>query len=153
MAAPKRAVARMAWRHGLTKKDVQWQQWESAVELDGVVPTGTRIILQWRSATGAALEKYGCGLLYRNERVYAVDHDPNSQHTNKVGKGRPYHGQRIGPGTHEHTWSEDGMGYAEPLPDFTDFSALFRYFCDKANLRVEGGFEPPSSEQLTLDLI
>lgn len=150
MTAPKRAVARMGWRHGLTKKDVQWWEWDSAVELNGIVPVGTRVIVQWRPTTGAALEKYSCGLLYKNERVFAVDFNPNSQHTNKVGKGRPYFGKRFGPGTHEHTWSEDGIGYAEPLPDFLDFGTLFSYFCDKTNLSVEGGFKAPPSVQLNL---
>lgn len=153
MALPKRTVARLNWRHGLTKKDVQWWEWESAVELEGTIPEGTRAIVQWRPAVGAALEKYSCGLLYRNERVYAVDFDPNGQHTNKVGKGRPYFTKRFGPGTHEHTWSEDGIGYAEPLVDFVDFAALFRYFCDKANLKVEGGFKAPPSVQLPLLLL
>ena len=103
MASHKQAMTRMTWRHGIAKKDVQWWEWGSAIEIAGVVHTGTRVIMQWRPAVGAALEKYNCVLLYRNERVYAVDYDLNSQHTNKVGKGRPYYGQRIGPGTHEHT--------------------------------------------------
>jgi len=153
MAAPKQAATAIVWRHGLSKKDVQWWKWESAVELGGMFPEGTRVILQWRPAVCSAQEKYGCVLLYRNERVYGIDFHPDGQHSNKFGQGRPYFGQRIGPGTHEHTWSEDGDGYAEPLTDFKDFSALFLYFCDKANLTVEGGFKAPPSEQLNLTLL
>lgn len=143
----------MVWRHGLAKKDVQWWKWESAVELEGMIPEGTRVIIQWRPAVGAAQEKYGCVLIYRNERVFGVDFHPDGQHTNKVGRGRPYFGKRIGPGTHEHTWSHDGDGYAEPLPDFQDLANLFEYFCKKATLMVEGGFRSPPSEQLNLPLL
>ncbi|MDP2834735.1 MAG: hypothetical protein Q8Q28_15820 [Pseudomonadota bacterium] len=143
----------MTWRHGLSKKDVQWWKWESAIGLGGVFTEGTRVIVQWRPAVGAAQVKINCGIFYRNERVHALDVDQDGQHTNKVGQGRPLFGQRIGPGTHEHTWSEGGYGYAEPLPDFTGFSALFAYFCDKANLEVKGGFKAPPSEQLNLPLL
>lgn len=149
----KRAVTPMDWRHGLTKKDVQWWKWESAIELDGVILEGTRVIIQWRPVVGAANEKYGCVLLYRNERVFGVDFHPDGQHTNKVGHGRPYFGKRIGPGTHEHSWSEDGDGYAEPIQDFQNFAALFSYFCDKTKLNVGGGFKSLPSEQLNLTLL
>lgn len=151
MAAQKSAVAPMNWREKLMKKDPQWWEYVSAVEIDGVVIEDVQLIVQWRLSVGAAGNKYNCGLLYRSDRVYAVDFDPDGQHTNKVGKGRPLYRKRIGPGTHEHTWSEDGYGYAEPIsPDFSDFSALFDYFCQKANLNVRSGFKSPPSTQLNL---
>lgn len=111
------------------------------------------INLQWRPMVGAASEKLNCGLFYRTERVYAIDFDPDTQHTNKVGLGRPHYRSRFGPGTHEHTWSVEGYGYAEPMPDFVDFASLFEYFCTKATLHVEGGFRRPPSQQLSLGLI
>lgn len=151
MAAPKSAVAPMNWREKLTKKDPQWWEYVSAVEIDGVVVEDVQLIVQWRPCVGAAEDKYNCGLLYRSDRAYAVDFDPDGQHTNKVGKGRPLYRKRIGPGTHEHTWSEDGYGYAEPTsPDFPNFSTLFDYFCQKANLNVRSGFKSPPSTQLNL---
>lgn len=153
LTAPKRAVSALDWRPGLTRKDVQWWNWDCAIETNGTVPEGARIILQYRPAVGAALAKYSCGLLYRTERVYAIDFNPDGQHTNKVGLGRPYYGKRIGPGTHEHTWSEDGEGYAEPIQDFAEFALMFAHFCTKTTLHVEGGFKPPPSQQLSLDLI
>lgn len=151
--APKRTATQVTWRPGLSKKDVQWYRWESAVELNGVFPEGTRVIVQWRPSVGSAQEKINCGIFYRNERVYALDVDQDGQHTNKVGGGRPLYGQRIGPGTHEHTWSEDGYGYAEPIDDFAAFQYLFAHFCEKTNLKVEGGFKSPPSEQLNLALL
>ena len=151
MAAAKNTVAPMNWREKLAKKDPQWWEYVSAVEIDGVVVEDVQFIVQWRLGVGASGDKYNCGLLYWSERIYAVDFDPDGQHTNKVGKGRALYGKRIGPGTHVHTWSEDGYGYAEPIsPDFPDFSALFNYFCQKANLTVESGFKSPPSIQLNL---
>lgn len=149
MAAAKNTVVRMNWREKLTKSDPQWWEYVSAVEVDGVVVEDVQIIVQWRPSVGAAGDKYNCALLYRSDRVYAVDFDPDGQHTNKVGKGRALYRKQLGPGTHEHTWSEDGYGYAEPiLPDFTNFSSLFDYFCQQANLTVESGFKSPPSIQL-----
>lgn len=151
MAAAKNSMVPMNWREKLTKKDPQWWEYVSAVEVDGVVPEDVQFIVQWRGGVGAAGDKYNCGLIYQGERVYAVDFDPDGKHTNKVGKGRVLYGKRFGPGTHEHTWSEDGYGYAEPTsPDFPNFSALFDYFCQKANLNVSGGFKSPPSTQLNL---
>lgn len=151
MAAPKNAVASMNWREKLMKKDPQWWEYVSAIEIDGVVVEDVQFIVQWRPGVGAAGDKYNCGLIYRSDRVYAVDFDSDGKHTNKVGKGRALYRKQIGPGTHEHTWSEDGYGYAEPIsPDFPDFSALFDYFCQKANLNVGSGFKSPPSTQLNL---
>ena len=151
MAAPKSAVASMNWREKLTKSDPQWWEYVSAIEIDGVVVEDVRLIVQWRLGVGAAADKYNCGLLYQRDRIYAVDFDPDGQHTNKVGKGRALYRKQIGSGTHEHTWSEDGCGYAEPIsPDFPNFSLLFDYFCQKANLNVGSGFKSPPSTQLNL---
>ena len=110
--APKRAVSVIDWRPGLSRKDVQWWSVDCAIEINGTIPEGARLILQWRPDVGSATEKYSCGLLYQNERVYAVDFSPDTQHTNKVGRGKPYFGSRFGPGTHVHTWSGEGQGYA-----------------------------------------
>ena len=151
--AQKRAVSVLDWRPGLSKKDTLWWSWDCAIETGGTVPEGARIIMQCRQGIGAASTKYSCGLLYRTERVYAIDFDPDGQHTNKVGLGRPYYGKRFGPGTHEHTWSEDGAGYAEPIQDFADFALLFAHVCANAMVRVDGGFKPPPSQQLSLELI
>ena len=149
LAAVKNVVAPMNWREKLMKKNPQWWEYVSAVEIDGGVVEDVQLIVQWRPGVGAAGDKYNCGLLYRSERVYAIDFDPDGRHTNKVGKGRALYRKQLGPGTHEHTWSEDGYGYAEPIrPDFSDFSALFNYFCQKANLNVESGFKSPPSIQL-----
>lgn len=150
LSVKKSAISVIDWRPGISKKDAQWWKWDSAIEVGGMVSEGTRIIVQRRSATGAALEKFSCLLLYQTERVYSIDYAPDGQHTNKVGKGRPYYGMRIGPGTHEHTWSDEGDGYAEPISDFKDFATLFAHFCAKTNIEVAGGYRPPPSQQMDL---
>ncbi len=151
MAAKKSAVVSMNWREKLAKQSPQWWEYVSAIEIDGVVVEDVRLIVQWRFSEGAAGEKYNCGLLYQGDRIFAVDFEPDGQHTNKVGKGRSLYRKQIGPGTHEHTWSEDGYGYAEPIsPDFSSFSALFDYFCQKTNLNVQSGFKSPPSTQRNL---
>lgn len=123
----------------------------SALEIGGAVIEDAELRLQWRGAKGASRDKYNCALLFRGLRVYAVDFDPDGQHTNKAGEGRPWYRKRFGPGTHEHTWSDDGEGYAEPIePDFASFNSLFEYFCQRAKLNVPGGFVAPPAIQMSL---
>lgn len=154
LSAQKRAISAIDWRPGLSKKDAQWWKWDSAIEIDGTVPEGARVILQWRAAIGSAPEKMNLTLLYREQRIYGIDLDDAGRHTNKAGKGRPLYRQMIDSPAHEHTWSEDGYGYVEPLDPVPDSLAeLFGYFCNKANLTVVGGFKPPPSQQLSLGLI
>lgn len=153
LQTPKQSVSGVTWREGMLKDTAQWWKWDCAIELDGFVPEGARVILQWRPETGAAYEKFSCGLLFQNLRVYAIDFDPDTKHTNKVGFERPHYQKQFGPGTHVHTWSTEGYGYAEPMDDFNSFASLFAFFCEKANLSVAGGFKNPPSQQYTLNLL
>ncbi len=150
-AAEKYAVAVMNWREKQSKKDPQWWEYVTALEVGGIVIEDAELRIQWRGAKGASSDKYNCGLIYRGLRVYAVDFDPDGQHTNKVGKGRPWFGKRFGPGTHEHSWSDDGAGYAEPIePDFGSLKALFEFFCQRAKLKILNGYVSPPSVQMSL---
>ena len=75
----------------------------------------------------------------------------DQRHSNKVGEGRPYHRQIVDAPVHEHTWSNDGYGYVEPLDSSLDtLIKLFEHFCAETNLKVEGRFKPPPSQQFTL---
>jgi hypothetical protein len=150
----KQAVSAMDWRPGLSKKDVQWWKWDTALMIDGSVPEGARVILQWRPPVGAASGKMNLTLLYRELRVYGIDLDDAGRHSNKIGMGRPYWRKMIDTPAHEHTWSEEGYGYAEPLDHAPESPAeFFGRFCITTNLMLEGGFKPPPSQQLTLGLI
>ncbi len=151
LSIPKRVVSPMSWREKLSKKEPQWWEFVSAIEAGGVVVEEALFIVQWRPAKGASQDKYNCATLYRGQRIHAIDFDPDGQHTNKAGKGRPWFGKRIGPGTHEHSWSDDGEGYAEPVePDFGSLAGLFDMYCQRANLSVSGGYVAPPSVQLDL---
>ncbi|MBN8451265.1 MAG: hypothetical protein J0M13_20130 [Candidatus Accumulibacter sp.] len=137
----------------MSKKDVQWWKWDTALLIDGRVPEGARVILQRRPPVGAASGKMNLTLLYRELRVYGIDLDDSGPHSN-TGMGRPYWHKMIETPALEHIWSEEGYGYAEPLDHASDAPAeYFRRFCIKTNLTLEGGFKPPPSQQLTLGLI
>lgn len=154
LIVPKRVVLAMDWRPGLSKRDVQWSKWDAALLVDGSVPEGTRVVLQWRPSLGSAPCKMNLSLLYREQRVYGIDFDDSGRHTNKIGKGRPFYRKMIDTPAHEHTWSEEGYGYAEPLDPSPDSAAeLFALFCNKTNLSADGGYKPPPSQQLPLGLI
>lgn len=68
-------------------------------------------------------DKYNCALLFKGLRVYAVDFDPDGQHTNKVGIGRPWYKKRFGPGAHEHTCQTMAKAIANPS---TPLSRIFK---------------------------
>lgn len=153
LAAEKRAQRRLEWQTRPSKPVGQWYEAVSPIEVGGVVPQQTRLILSWRAPAGARLEKLGFVILFMAERVYGVDFDPDGQHTNKIGVERPYFRKRIGPGTHVHTPSRDGLsGYAEPIADFPSFQALFEFGAMACRLEVPGGFVSPPQVQMRLNL-
>lgn len=133
----------MKWSPKLDRADPQWFVYETAIENDsGVALEGIRIIAQWsRSTSPERPETYSIGLLLGGERVYAIDAAPLGRHkNNKAGRGRPKHGQFVS-GIHEHTWSEDGKGYAEDIEveGITDVAKGWAEFLRRAN--VESPFQ------------
>lgn len=154
LSAPKRALSAIDWRPGISKKEAQWWRWDSAIEVGGAVPEGSRVIVQWRPAIGSAPDKANFTLLYLDQRIYGIDLYAAGRHTNKAGKGRPLCGKVIDTIVQEHTWSDDGYGYVEPLNiGPVSLDELFGTFCNKTNLTVDGGYRPPPSQQLSLGLI
>ncbi len=113
----KQLVAPMAWAKKLNHVEPVWYEFRSALEFEDdptETPEGLLIVCQWKRKDGVKPENWTFGLLYGGVRIYAIDVQPLTHHTNKLGKGRPFHRQRIS-GNHEHTWSEEGYGYAEPF--------------------------------------
>lgn len=152
-AESKRSIRRLEWQPRPLKRSGQWYEAVSPLEVDGVIHQETRLVLAWRGAVGARLQKYSFTVLYLAERVYGLDFDPDGQHTNKVGIGRPYFMKRIGPGTHMHTPSQDSVsGYADPMQDFASLEEMFNFGRTACRLDVPGGFVPPPPEQMRLDL-
>lgn len=111
----KQLVAPMSWAKKLNHTEPVWFEYRSALEFaddPAETPEGLMIVCQWKRKDGPKPENWTFGLLYCGSRIYAVDVQPLVHHTNEAGSGRPFHRQRIR-GSHEHTWSEDGYGYAE----------------------------------------
>jgi hypothetical protein len=73
-------------------------------------------------------------LFIESYRVYAIDVDPSGRHRNKLGwaPGHHYENQNIS-GIHEHLWTAQGYGYAEPLAQQTGWTPeqLWIHFCNQ----------------------
>lgn len=151
MRVLKLAIAAPDWVPGIAKSSGQWLKWTSALEVDGEIPEGLHLVFQYRFPYGAAPEKLNLSLLHKGERIYGIDYDPFTRHTNTAGRDRPYYGQRLEAATHEHTWSVDGYGYAEPLD--MPIEGLIDRFCCKAHVGIEGGCRLPSRQQFSLGLL
>lgn len=141
----KQLVVSMGWAKKLNHAEPVWYEYRSALEfLDDPfeTPEGLMIVCQWKRKDGPRPENWTFGLLYGSSRIYALDVQPLTHHTNKVGMGRPFFRQRIR-GNHEHTWSEDGYGYAEPFPQpSVDGPAAWREFLARAGI-AEAPFVHP----------
>lgn len=110
-------VASMAWSKKPNRETNEWREFFSALEFaDDPTQTPEQLYIRcaWRQQIGYVPEVWQFALWYQGFRVFAIDFQPMSRHKNSKGKGRPFHGQVI-QGTHIHTWSDDGPGYAEPL--------------------------------------
>lgn len=142
---PKQLVAPMGWAKKLNHTEPVWFEYRSALEFvddPTETPEGLLVVCQWKRNDGPKPENWTFGLLHGGGRIYAIDVQPLTHHTNKIGRGRPYHGQRIR-GNHEHTWSEEGYGYAEPLVlPSVDGPAAWREFLRRAGI-AEAPFVHP----------
>jgi len=113
----KQLVAPMGWAKKLNHAEPVWYEYRSALEFvddPSETPEGLMIVCLWKRKDGPKPENWNFGLLYGGGRIYALDVQPLTHHTNKIGRGRPFFKQRIR-GNHEHIWSEEGYGYTEPL--------------------------------------
>lgn len=72
------------------------------------------VVCQWKPKDGVKPENWTFGLICQGARICAIDIQPLTHHTNRVGRDRPLFQQRIR-GNHVHSWSPEGYGYAEPL--------------------------------------
>lgn len=141
----KQLVAPMGWAKKLNHRDPVWYEYRSALEFvddPTETPEGLMIVCQWKCRDGSKPENWNFGFLYGSGRIYAIDVQPLAQHTNEVGKGRPFHRQRIR-GNHEHTWSEEGYGYAEPFVlNPVDGQTAWREFLNRAGIAVAAFVHP-----------
>lgn len=133
----KQLVATMGWAKKLNHTEPVWYEYRSALEFvddPTQTPESLLIVCQWKQRDGPRPENWNFGLFHGGGRIYAIDVQPLTHHTNKVGKGRPFYLQRIR-GNHEHTWSEEGYGYAEPfMPASIDGPTAWKEFLARAGI-------------------
>jgi hypothetical protein len=126
-----------------------------------VVKAGTLIAVVGRPALQGRLElsahrfripnKYSFSIIFRNERVFALDVEPGLSHTNFISLEKII-------GTHWQCWP-----FQEATPDSRNLlhRAWLDEFLKRANIRYPfryrsppfGTDQPPPGSQLTLDLI
>ena len=130
---PKRLIRPMQWQKTLGGREAEWLGFDLALQFvdePEVFPEGLKVVARWHPQSGRIPASASFNLLYRSQRVYAVDALPGSRHKNNMGAGMPFHGQLIY-GSHVHIWCSEGGGYAEPLPQFVapiDVEAVWDYF-------------------------
>lgn len=153
LARAKTAVRAMKWSPKLSNVEPEWLQFESGVRFDDdeTAQEDMRIIFAYKPAKNGKAAVSRFTLLYKDNRIYAVDCGPDDQHVNKdYGKGRPFHKKSVG-GIHEHLWAEaEKDRYAEPLADDyqSDVQKPWRHFAKSANLTIPNGFKYPPAQNL-----
>lgn len=139
VAKAKRLVVPLEWSKKLNHTEPAWHQYRSALEFvddPTETPEGLLIVCQWKRREGPKPENWTFGLIYGADRIYAIDAQPLSRHTNTVGTGRPLFRQLI-QGTHEHTWSDEGYGYVEPFSVASlDGQLLWSEFLKRAGIET-----------------
>lgn len=153
MARPKALNTDMRWTTVRGKMKFQWHQARMIVLFSDAVevPEGVYVHCQWYPRVKSIPERWNFSLLYEDERIYGIDVQPQSPHRNNIGKGRPLHKQLIS-GTHEHTWSEEGYGYAAPINVPLDQPhVIWQMFLSRANI-APGDFFHPDDNQPELEL-
>jgi hypothetical protein len=123
---PKRIVPEMAWRSKNNKISIDWMEARLLVQYaDEIeIPEQLLVVCQWKKQSLQKAEVWQFSLLYRTVRIYALDIQPDSLHKNNAGTGRAMYKQLIH-GSHEHTYSGDGAGYAEPVSMNSNNPAIY----------------------------
>lgn len=144
IARRKLVVVPMSWVKELHRREPAWYEYRSALQFEDdptETPEGLSVVCQWKPKSGVKPENWKFGLLYRAERIYAIDLQPLAYHTNRVGHGRHYYRQRV-QGSHEHTWSGEGYGYAEPFTLGIGGEEAWQEFLHRAGIN-DAPFEHP----------
>ena len=145
---PKSLASSMVWSMRIGKLTFAWLATRMALQFDDeeLVRESFYVQCQWRKRGNTIPEHWTFNLIYNGNRIYALHFQPTSIHENLVGKGRPFFGQEID-GIHEHTWSDDGDGYAEPIslpegrPDI-----MWKMFSKRTNTSSSEFFHPDENK-------
>ncbi len=145
---PKSTVAPMLWNKQAHRNTLEYTTPLVDTELDEQMES---LILR---ATYPVLPAelpahFSFSLFFNNQRIYAIDKVlPGKGHRNNKGKGRPFYQQTIF-GSHVHSWSGDGYGYAEPLPSQLSGATheeCWQYFAGKTKIELNGNYRHPLDE-------
>ncbi|MCB1622889.1 MAG: hypothetical protein KDI44_19400 [Thiothrix sp.] len=146
LALPKQTVSPMVWKLRTHRRGIEYHS-DLLLKTSGVILQDTRLLLRYIVLPVPLPPSYNLILLLNNCRVYAIDVEPpEKQHRNTMaGAGRPYYGREVGH-IHEHTWSKEGDGYAEPLvlsgqPAHREY---WHCFAVRTNITVIGGYKNPA---------
>jgi hypothetical protein len=151
LGQPKVTVRPMEWVEKKSGRNPLWLEYVSACKFGVEVREDVLVRMQFRdrslrnigNATIEASEQFNAAICVGKNRIYAID-TTDRPHLNSAGAGRPFYRQLILERTHEHTWSPEGYGYAEPLiPPLLSVESLVEEFLRRANVVLIGGFVHP----------
>jgi hypothetical protein len=148
---PKLTVRPMEWIAKKSASNPQWMEFVSVCRIENEIREDLFFRTQFRAAKTQVIGDstiefdaiFNAAITAGGERIFAIDADA-TQHTNKIGVGRPLYKKALQGRYHMHTWSDEGYGYAEPIDDdLNDIELLVNYFLPRANLTLINGFVHP----------
>lgn len=155
IAIPKIAAQKMKWQVKIGNYNPKRYIFYTALIIENEIREG----LYFRANYKGSFQQLKEGTFFRREevvtcdlsiskhRIFAYDYDSYQYHKNNIGKGLPYYQKKI-IGLHQHIWTENGYGYAEPLY-LTNHTpqTIIEAFLAASNITIIGGFAPIPSEQ------
>ncbi|MFU2067692.1 hypothetical protein ACLQ9R_01315 [Bordetella hinzii] len=147
----KTVVREFRWIPDAGAKGGERFSFDSAVQVGSVFPYAVRFIAKYRAKRTISIgqscvvkpAKFDAALLCTPHRVAALDTAPGTIHSNNVGVGRPYFGQRLTCATHRHIWV-GSYGYAEPVePPIMEVVDLVLAFAKECNVILNGEVTHP----------
>jgi hypothetical protein len=141
----KQTVSPMAWKPVRYRNTLEYRT-SVAISSNGEIIESLRLLCVYTPMTIPMQDYYGFSVFFNNHRIYALDKENAfKQHANRLaGNGREHYGKII-TGTHEHTWSAEGYGYAEPLNlgNHATHRDYWNYVSQQTNIRLTGGYSHP----------
>lgn len=148
LSRPKVLASDMLWPLRRGKLEFGWVEAKLLVQFSDemVVAEDFVVSCQWRKQGRKIPEHWCFSVLYQGDRIYAIDVQPEGKHMNSAGKGRPFYKQWIN-GVHEHFWTDEGYGYAEPIDvPLGQPEIVWRIFLSRANIFLADFFHPDENE-------
>ena len=151
LAQSKETANSMRWQPKPAAGNAQWMEFTSVCKVQGELREDVIFRASYRGAQTAVhgqaaillKETYSASLFVGPHRIYGLDNG-DTLHTSVIGVGRPYYRKPLSERSHEHLWSDDGEGYAEPvIPALERIDAFMQHFLAQTKLTLNGGFIHP----------